>query len=136
MNIQEAKELILKNVEEMGWKEDKVNHKLKDVELSLITEDEKDIIHIHIIIKNDTEYRMEFEVERNEKMFLDVAWNFICYVDDSDVYIFPYEFLKRKDGNRWSMIKYMKEFKNTYYLFNLSELGLMSFLIDRGYQNE
>ena len=134
--MEKAKELILKNVELFGWEEDKVKHHLKDVELTLITEDEQDRVHIHIIVKTGKDYRMDFEGPRNEKMYLDVGWDYIFFVDGSDVYTYPYEFLKRKDGNKWKMNKYMKDFKNAYTIINLSELGLTSYLIDKKYQNE
>ena len=85
---------------------------------------------------NFSSKKIEYNYTRNKKDYLDVDWDYLIFTDIDNVWVFPYEYMKRKDEKGYRISNNDDCFKNTFELLEMDEKHIMYFLIDNHKQNE
>ena len=139
MNTKIQEETIKKKLSSLGWKDNsrlilKLSSKKVDG-IDYIFVKNKTKVKIKLIV-NTKSNRLRYEYKRNKMLYLDVNWDFIISTNSKDIWVFPYEFLKRKDEKGYRISKSDDCFKNNFELLEMDEKHIMYFLMDNHLQNE
>jgi len=73
--------------------------------------------------------------KRNNMNYLDVRWKFLLFTNLQDVWVFPYEFIKRKDKLIIGS-DYTKPFKNNFDLLDAKHYDIILFLLHNHLVNQ
>ena len=139
MNRKQIEEYIKEKLKSLKWKDNsklilKLSSK-KSIDIDgIFTKDNRNTkIKTIVNLKNN---HMRYEYKRNKMCYINTNWDFIIFTNSKDIWVFPYEFMKRKDENEYRITKNDICFKNAFELLEMDEKHIMYFLIDHKKHNQ